>query len=215
MQVLEPSYSISDFSLWSNLYDNLITDEFESRFDMRHTQVNTNFIIKNQLDLTNLRKKKLFKTYSFSNNLPINLTNNLTNLTNQPKKDSLRKVKSETDLSALRSKFLNEDLPALNKFLQQDGSKIVEQLADVDFVNGQQRLNPQHNRYLNESTDLSRTCKFEGKTNRGFLNYDTNILQYQVPISVLSKIAQIANPDSSLMYSILTYVNTLHTFSVK
>lgn len=196
--------------VWTELYTKLITEEFESRFDIRNaTQLNSN-ASRNPID-NNLRKKKLFRTNSFTtNNLCQQQTKNTISLTN------LRKIKSDSDLlsSLQKSKnHLNEDqLPTLNKLFQQ--------LRDVNFRYTDQRLDPQPiTTGIKELNLNGKTtgCKFESKAN-GFLNCDSEkLIQYQVPLSVLTKIAQIANnnPDSSLMYSILTYVNTLHTFSVK
>ena len=130
--------------------------------------------------------------------------------------------------SVQKSKNLNdEQLPA-------QFSKFFQQFKNVNFLHSDQRLDPQPNgssRLTNGSdsslttngtTNGKTTCKFESKaSSRGFLNCDSDkLMQYQVsniPLSVLTKLARIANnnPDSSLMMSILTYVNTLHTFSVK
>lgn len=67
----------------------------------------------------------------------------------------------------------------------------------------------------------SGSCKFESGGGNGSTNGnnfgEAECFQNQVPLSVISKIAQVANgnPDSSLMYSILSYVSSLYTFSVK
>ena len=60
--------------VWKELYQKLITDEFESRFDLKTTGQlanNSNLCFKNQsFEINNLRnKKKLFRTNSFTTNL--------------------------------------------------------------------------------------------------------------------------------------------------
>ena len=210
-------------TLWRDLYQKLITDEFESRFDMKNSaQINSNLMFKNQLiDVNNQRKKKLFRTYSFTSNLGQSLTNK-TNSTN------LRKFKSDSDLMSSLKKSTNlknqdeQSTPPFSKLFQHNNA--LEQFRNLNFQHSDRRLDPQHNglnRFDIARSDCSlngKTCKLESKTNRSFLNCDSE-LQYQVPLKVIAHVAKLANsnPDSSLMMSVLTYMNmnALHTFSVK
>lgn len=176
-------------------------------------QMSTN---KGQFESSNSRKKKLFRTNSFL--CQQQQTKNSTNLAGP----GLRRTRSDSELLAsLKERYTerftrnDEQLPAVG---QLNGG--------VNFPYADRRLDPQPgeaanghangglpNGKSNGKLSGKNTCKFESG------NCDSEKLyQHQLPLSVISKIAQIANnnnPDSSLMYSLLTYVNTLHTFSVK
>ena len=199
MQVLIPSYTVNEMCVWRELYTKLITDEFESRFDMRNAaQMSTN---KGQFDGGQARKKKLFRTNSFL--CQQQQTKNSTTVA-----AGLRRTKSESELCA--------GLKERPRNLNDDQTPCVQLNGSVNFLHADRRLDPQPaaNGHANGGPPNGKsTCKFESSNCE-----PEKLYQHQLPLSVISKIAQIANnnnPDSSLMYSLLTYVNTLHTFSVK
>lgn len=215
LQVPIPSYTVNEMCIWRELYTKLITDEFESRFDMRNAaQMSTN---KGQFEINNVRKKKLFRTNSFLCQQQQQQTKNSTTFA------GLRRTRSDSELlaSQLKERYTRND---------EQPPAIGQPNGGLNFSYADRRLDPQPgeaanghangglpngkpNGKLNGKLNGKSTCKFESSTCES-----EKLYQHQLPLSVISKIAQIANnnnPDSSLMYSLLTYVNTLHTFSVK
>lgn len=156
---------------------------------------------KSQFEASNSRKKRLFRTNSFHQQQTKASTAAFA---------GLRRTKSDSELLTSlkeRTRNANDEQPPV---AQLNGS--------ANFPHADRRLDPQpgENGHANGGpprTNGKSTCKFESSTCE-----PEKLYQHQLPLSVISKIAQIANnnnPDSSLMYSLLTYVNTLHTFSVK
>lgn len=184
--------------VWRELYTKLITEEFESRFDMRNAaQMSTN------KEAGNSRKKKLFRTNSF-------VGQQQQTRSSASVSTGLRRTKSDSEL---QNSGKDRSRP-VNFIVHDEQPPAVQLNGSANFPHTDRRLDPQP-MFANGAAPngKSSTCKFESNACES-----EKLYQHQLPLSVISKIAQIANnnnPDSSLMYSLLTYVNSLHTFSVK
>jgi hypothetical protein len=233
--------------LWKELYCNLMNDEFMSRFDMKSCSSASSSKESNPPidDCNFIRRRRLFRTVSLDyidrqiqSEKELRQNCGLRRFKSEP---CLRPTTAGRALAQFGTAFV---LNGLNDF-DGDGNGIgsgknenavsdslnddVSPLSGNAFVTNSNSglssglygwMHSSSNRHSTGSLcNKSGSCKFESGSGSNQANNfgEAECFQNQVPLSVISKIAQVANgnPDSSLMYSILSYVSSLYTFSVK
>lgn len=189
---MAPSYDVVEMVLWKELYSRLIDDDFLARFDLRSSpQVD---YAAQMEDYNFTRRRRLFRTVSLDY-----ISRQMQNEKQVVQNGLLRQFKSEPCLpSAISEKSSNSSA------CEKSGPYIATGRSTSSLLNVSARC--KSNTSSNNNANGSGSC--------GELPSD---LHTRVPLSVISKIAQVANsnPDSSLMCSILSYVSSLYTFSVK
>lgn len=248
---MTPSYDVAEMIVWKELYNNLIDEEFLSRFDLKSCSNTQNGKESGPPveDYNFTRRRRLFRTVSLDY-----ISRQVQNEKELRQNCGLRRYKSEPCLrppTAGRTLAQFGNAAAFNGVSgfggngngggSGNGNKGNDNGSDAlsPLFGNNNTLNANGSTFLNGSlngwnhTSSSRqstgslctasgSCKLEsgsGNNNNassgGF--GDSECFQNQVPLSVISKIAQVANgnPESSLMYSILSYVSSLYTFSVK